>query len=110
MDKKPSIKSRAERRHDSKVRELERVFTRRGLFCQTFIPYLEDGVAGEIDLFVIKDSLPPVYKFYEIKCHGNAKKKRKAREQYERFLNTYNLKKTDVLGYIASYDRGIKRL
>lgn len=104
------MKSKSEEKHDALVRKLEAELSEVGAFCQTFIPYSEGKITGEIDLFAIYDTLPPRYSFYEIKCKDSRMKRKKAKEQYQRFLNCYDLTKQDVQGYMITIDGRNRRL
>jgi hypothetical protein len=96
------MKSKSEEKHDALVRKLEAELSEVGAFCQTFIPYSEGKITGEIDLFAICDTLPPQYEFYEIKCHNSRRKVIKAKEQYHRFLRAYNLNERLVWGFLVT--------
>jgi len=96
------MKSESETFHDSIVRQLENLLTEQGFNCQTFVEYKEGKREGEIDLFAIDDTLPPRYQFYEVKGHLRKSTLRHAKQQYQRYLQAYNLSRRDVQGFFYS--------
>jgi hypothetical protein len=104
------MKSLSELMHDERVKKLEGELSRKGATCFTFIEYNEGKSRGEIDLIAIYDILPPKYEFYEVKCHNNPQRRKKAKEQFNRFLRAYGVDRDGITGYMVTCDGGRRKI
>ena len=100
------VPPKAEQRHTNLVKSLElKLFEKIDYDSMNlFVEYCRNGQMGEIDLLAVSDD---IFDFYEVKCSDCNKSRKKANEQYLRFMFAFPEVKTN--GYFYAGGK-IKRI